>query len=102
MLHFAKTCLLHLLSFQAFNKTYDRTMLDWLTVAFDTLDHNIMLSRFQNQFGITGTALQWFQSYFTQRKNHVHINGANSDIVPLICGVPQGSVIGPQSFPMYV
>ena len=73
-----------------------------LSAAFDTLDHNIMLSRFQKQFGITGTALQWFQSYFTQRKNHVHINGANSDVVPLVWGVPQGSVIGPQSFPMYV
>ena len=76
-------------------------MLD-LSAAFDTLDHDILLQRFRDRFGITGTALQWFSSYFTRRTHWVHAAGANSDVHHLEFGVPQGSVIGPRAFTMYV
>ena len=76
-------------------------MLD-LSAAFDTLDHNVMLQCFHDRFGITGTALQWFSSYFTGRTNRVRVAGVNSDVNHLEFGVPQGSVIGPRAFIMYV
>ena len=66
-------------------------MLD-LSAAFDTLDHDILLQRFRDRFGITGTAIQWFSSYFTRRTHWVHAAGANSDVHHLEFGVPQGSV----------
>ena len=58
--------------------------------------------RFSDDFGITGSALRWFQSYFQQRKYHVRINNINSEVEDLKFGVPQGSVIGPQCFTMYI
>ena len=73
-----------------------------LSAAFDTLDFDIMLQRFSDSFGITGTALQWFASYFKHRRCHVTIDGVNSDDIELQHGAPQGSVIGPLSFTMYV
>ena len=76
-------------------------MLD-LSAAFDTLDHDIMLNRFQHRFGINGIVLQWYSSYFRDRTNHVSISGSNSGDIVLDYGVPQGSVIGPCSFTMYI
>ena len=73
-----------------------------LSAAFDTLDFDIMLERFQNRFGITGSALNWFDSYFRHRKYHVTIAGVDSVENELLYGAPQGSVIGPLSFVMYV
>ena len=75
-------------------------MLD-LSAAFDTLDHGIMLHHFQESFGISGNALQWFSSYFNCRTNHVHVPGADSTTTNLDYGTPQGSVIGPLSFTLY-
>ena len=50
-----------------------------LSAAFDTLDHTILLQRFQERFGITGNALRWMTSYFYERQQCVVINGARSD-----------------------
>ena len=61
-----------------------------------------MLNRFQSRYGITGTALNWFSSYFRGRTNRVSIAGACSNTNSLDFGVPQGSVIGPRSFTMYM
>ena len=49
-----------------------------LSAAFDTLDHDILLQRFRNQFGIAGTPLQWFSSYFTRRTHWVHAASASA------------------------
>ena len=73
-----------------------------LSAAFDTVDHCILLDRLQNLLGITGLALEWFRSYLSQRKQQVVINGAKSDVKHLDCGVPQGSVLGPLLFLIYI
>ena len=75
-------------------------MLD-LSAAFDTVDHTILINRLRNRLGIGGTALDWFQSYLTNRKCQVILNGTKSHNTLLDCGVPQGSVLGPILFTVY-
>ena len=72
-----------------------------LTAAFDTLDHQILLQRLYNRFGITGTALQWMESYFHERQQCVCIDGICSDWKFVSRGAPQGSVFGPMAFSYY-
>ena len=66
-----------------------------LSAAFDTVDHSILLSRLESNFGLTGKALSWLRLYLTGRRQSVRINGVTSDPTPLVYGVPQGSVLGP-------
>ena len=73
-----------------------------LSSAFDTIDQDILLQRFQQSFGIAGSALNWFKSYLKQRKYCVRIDDLNSDVEELTYGIPQGSVIGPQCFTLYI
>ena len=72
-----------------------------LSAAFDTVDHDILLQRLRTSFGIDGVALKWFQSYLTGRTQHVRRGTDRSATVQLICGVPQGSVLGPILFILY-
>ena len=72
-----------------------------LSAAFDTIDHNILLSRLQSRIGITDTALQWVKSYLSDRSQVIHLDGVSSDSCLLLFGVPQGSVGGPQKFTIY-
>ncbi len=72
-----------------------------LSAAFDTVDHSILLSRLQHQFGFTGTALKWFSSYLANRTQCVFINGIRSETVNLDFGVPQGSCLGPILYTQY-
>ena len=73
-----------------------------LSGAFDTVDHPILLHRLQSRFGVTGVVLDWFTSYLTGRRQCVTINGIRSNPRLLKCGVPQGSVLGPLLFLVYV
>ncbi|XP_072048691.1 uncharacterized protein [Amphiura filiformis] len=72
-----------------------------LSAAFDTIGHTILLQRLKHQYGITGTSLSWFESYMHGRKQAVKIGDTLSSFCDLTCGVPQGSVFGPQIFTMY-
>jgi hypothetical protein len=72
-----------------------------LSAAFDTLDHTIMISRLSN-IGIAGDALSWFRGYLRSRVISVQCNDAFSSPSPLMHGVPQGSVLGPVLFSIYM
>ena len=75
-------------------------MLD-LSAAFDTIDHDILLSRLCNVYGITGNAVDWFRSYLTGRIQRVVIENAVFGDQELGFGVQQGSVLGPKIYCMY-
>ena len=75
-------------------------MLD-LSAAFDTIDHDILLSRLCNVYDITGNALDWFRSYLTGRIQRIVIEDSVSVAQELAFGVPQGSVLGPRIYCMY-
>ena len=72
-----------------------------LSAAFDTIDHELLLSRLQSSSGINETALQWFKSYLSDRSQTVLVGSSFSDQSSLECGVPQGSVLGPILFSLY-
>ena len=73
-----------------------------LSSAFDTIDHKILLNRLCKRYGVQGTALQWMESYLHNRKQRVVIGQDTSDQHGLNTGVPQGSVLGPVTFSLYV
>ena len=73
-----------------------------LSAAFDTIDHDILLSRLNKSYGIEGTALNWFRSFLTNRSQSVIIDDEVSKPKPLKYGVPQGSVLGPLLFTAYM
>ena len=69
--------------------------------AFDTVNHNILLKKLIH-YGIRGTANKWFESYLTKRKQCVSIAGQSSEYRFINHGVPQGSVLGPLLFLVYI
>jgi len=73
-----------------------------LSAAFDTIDLNTLVHRVERTFGITGTALQWLQSYVNKRSQFVSVGGAKSRIITNEFGIPQGSCLGPCLFALYV
>jgi len=72
-----------------------------LSAAFDTVNHSILCRRLELFFGLCGPALAWFQSYLSGRSQYVRCEILRSSSVQLVCGVTQGSVVGPILFIMY-
>ena len=72
-----------------------------LTKAFDTVNHDILLHKMEN-YGVRGHANTFFRSYLSNRKQYTTINGTDSNLSNINCGVPQGSVLGPILFLIYI
>ena len=75
-------------------------MLD-LQKAFDTVDHSILLMKLRAS-GLSDSVLNWFKSYVSDRNQLVDVSGTFSSKASITCGVPQGSILGPLLFLIYV
>uniref|UniRef100_A0A8C6KMM3 Reverse transcriptase domain-containing protein n=1 Tax=Nothobranchius furzeri TaxID=105023 RepID=A0A8C6KMM3_NOTFU len=73
-----------------------------LTAAFDTVDHHLLLERLRDWVGLSGSALEWFSSYLSERSFSVAVSRFRSSTTSLTHGVPQGSVLGPLLFLLYL
>ena len=73
-----------------------------LSAAFDTIDHDNLFCILEKYVGICGNALKLIKSYFSNRTQRVQIDNVLSDFANIICGVPQGSVLGPLKFCLYL
>ena len=76
------------------------TFLD-LSKAFDTISHKILLPKLDN-FGVRGITNTWFKNYLSERTQYMDIYGIKSTLQDIICGVPQGSILGPILFILYI
>ena len=73
-----------------------------LSAAFGTVDHHILLHRLRHRYGVSGEALKWIESYLTDRGQRVCLNDEYFSRFVLSTGVPQGSVLGPLLFSLYI
>ena len=102
-----RSCLTQLLT--CFSKVFDsidgNTPCDVIYLdsrkAFDSIPHPELLYKLL-LFGITGPLWFWFRSYLNDRSHLEHIEGSSSDLLPVRSGVPQGSVLGPLLFLVYI
>jgi len=73
-----------------------------ISAAFDTISHKTLLHRLHAEFGLSSTALDWVCSYLSDRRQYVKIGQHSSGLFDCSYGVPQGSVLGPLLFAVYV
>ena len=72
-----------------------------LSKAFDTVNHDIMLQKL-HKYRVRGIPYEWFRSYLNNRRQFVSFNGTISEEDKITCGVPQGSILGPLLFLIYI
>ena len=72
-----------------------------LQKAFDTVNHKLLLDKLYH-YGVRGQAHLWFESYLTDRKKTVRIASVDSSLMKILCGVPQGSILGTLLFLLYI
>jgi len=73
-----------------------------LSAAFDTIDKSTLIARLRKSFGIEGLSLDWISSYLADRSQHVRVGSSRSPPTVCVHGVPQGSVLGPILFSLYI
>lgn len=83
------------------NKLTILVLLD-LSAAFDTVDHDILINRLQNCVGLSGSVLDWFRTYLSGRAFSVSLGEHSSANTSITCGVPQGYILGPVLFSLYM
>ena len=98
------TCLIHLTDYIRFQmdkgQLVGMVLLD-LQKAFDTVNHPILLMKLK-AIGLSESSIRWFTSYLSDRRQTVDLSGSFSPMSRISCGVPQGSILGPLLFLVYV
>jgi retron-type reverse transcriptase len=99
--------ILYIHTYVLYIHTYDDKKLTALisldiSAAFDTISHDTLLNRLETEFGVDGISLSWLRSYLTNRSQFVKLGRHSSKTVACCSGVPQGSVLGPLLFVVYV
>ena len=82
-------------------KIYTTGLFIDLSKAFDTVDHKILIIKSQN-YGVKGTSLQWFKNYLENRKQFITYENFSTFYIKISCGVPQGLILVPLLFFVYV
>ena len=100
--HFTNVSEKTILDFLKKLKTNKATGIDNLSgKAFDTTDHKILVEKMKC-VGFSNDVTKWFECYLSKRMFSVHVENSFSDKAAIICGVPQGSILGPLVFSLYV